>query len=104
VTNKPKEEYRTLSTEISRVLSDKTHTATIDRITLRDAVCGYVAVERATGTTLDTVIQRVKDILRKAEEEVANATDATERRDDGLAQQLVDWCTEFHRTAQLAIT
>jgi hypothetical protein len=103
VTNKPKEEYRTLSTEIGKALSDKTHTATIDRITLRDAVCGYVAAERATGTTLDTVIQRVKDILRKAEEEVANATDATERRDDGLAQQLVDWCTEFHRTAQLAI-
>jgi hypothetical protein len=103
VTNKPKEEYRTLSTEIGNALSDRTNAATSDRITLRDAVCAYVAAERATGTTLDSVIQRVKDILRKAEEEAASATDATERRDDGLAQQLVDWCTEFHRTAQLAI-
>jgi hypothetical protein len=102
MTDKLKEEYRTLSTEIDKVLSDKTLTATIDRITLRDAVCGYVAAERATGTTLDTVIQRVKDILRKAEEEAASATDATERRDDGLAQQLVVWCMEFHHTADLA--
>ncbi len=103
MTNKPKEEYRTLSTEIGKALSDRTNAATSDRITLRDAVCAYVAAERATGTTLDSVIQRVKDILRKAEEEAASATDATERRDDGLAQQLVDWCTEFHGTAEPAV-
>jgi hypothetical protein len=103
MTNKPKEEYRTLSTEIGNALSDRTHAATSDRTSLRDAVCAYVAAERATGTTLDSVIQRVKDILRKAEKEVANATDATQRRDDGLAQQLVDWCTEFHSKAELAI-
>jgi ElaB/YqjD/DUF883 family membrane-anchored ribosome-binding protein len=101
MTDKPQEEYRTLSTEIDKVLSDKAHTATIDRLSLRDAVCAYVAAERATGTTVDTVIQRVKDILRKAEEEVASATDATERRDDGLAQQLVVWCVEFHHAGDL---
>lgn len=100
--DKAREEYRTLSTEISKVLSDRTNAATIDRITLRDAVCAYVAAERATGTTLHSVIQRVKEILKKAEEEAASATDATERRDDGLAQQLVIWCMEFHHTADPA--
>jgi ElaB/YqjD/DUF883 family membrane-anchored ribosome-binding protein len=100
--DKAREEYRTLSTEISKVLSDRTNAATSDRISLRDAVCAYVAAERATGTTLHSVIQRVKEILKKAEEEAASATDATERRDDGLAHQLVVWCMEFHHTPDLA--
>jgi len=102
MTDRPNEEYRTLSTEISNVLTDKTSAAILDRTTLRDAVCAYVAAERATGTTVSSVIQRVKEILRKAEEEAASATDATERRDDGLAQQLVVWCMEFHHTADPA--
>jgi hypothetical protein len=102
MTEKPNAEYRTLSTEISKVLFDKTNAAILDRTTLRDSVCAYVAAERAMGTTLNSVIESVKEILSKAEEEAASATDATERRDGGLAQQLVVWCMEFHHTADLA--
>ena len=103
MTNKPKEEYRTLSTEIGKALSDRAHAATSDRTSLRDAVCAYVAVEQARGTTLKIVIETLKEILREAEQVAASATAATERRDDDLAQQLVDWCTEFHRTAEPAV-
>jgi hypothetical protein len=101
--DKPKEEYRTLSTEITKVLSDRTNAAIRDRITLRDAVCAYVTAERARGTTLKTLLQTLKEMLRKAEEAAASATDATVRRDNELAQQLVDWCTEFHGAADTAI-
>ena len=102
MTDKTEEEYRTLSTEINNVLSDKTHAAIRDRIILRDAVCAYVTAERARGTTLKSLLQTLKEMLRKAEESAASATDARVRRDNELAQQLVDWCTEFHRTADVA--
>jgi len=102
MSDKPKEKYPTLSTEISKVLVDRTNAAIRDRITLRDAVCAYVAAERARGTTLKSLLQTLKEMLRKAEEVAASATDATVRRDNELAQQLVDWCTEFHGTADLA--
>jgi hypothetical protein len=97
-------EHRTLSTEINKVLSDRTHAAISDRITLRDAVCAYVTAEQARGTTLNSLLQTLKEMLRKAEEAAASATNATVRRDNELAQQLVDWCTEFHRTTQPATT
>ena len=92
-------EYQTLFTEINRVLSDHTHTAIADRITLRDAVCVFVEAERARGTRLRSVIRTVKDILRNAEEKAARVTTGTEQRAAELAKQLVDWCMEFHRAA-----
>ena len=81
--------YRKLLAELSNVLSVRTHTAASDSIALRDAVCAYVANEHLRGTPLNGVIATVKDILRKAEDGAARASDE-------LAQQLIDWCMEFH--------
>lgn len=90
------ERYQSLSTEITKVLADRTDAAIRDRITLRDAVCAYVTAERARGKTLKSILRTVKEMLRRAEEAAATATDATVERDNELAQQLIDWCTEFH--------
>ena len=103
MTNEPNKGYQALSTEIRNALSDRTNMAISDRTALRDAVCAYVAAERLIGTTLKSVIESVKEILREAEKAAVTATDATEHRDDRLARQLVDWCTEFHGTAELAV-
>ena len=85
-------EYRTLLSELSNVLADRTHVAAKDSIDLRDAVCAYVAIEHARGTPLQGVIETVKEILRKAEAGMAGATGTT----NALAQQLIEWCMEFH--------
>ena len=82
-------EYRKLLKELSAAIADRTHEAAADSIALRDAVCAYVAVEEARGTALKSVVETVKQILRQAEKETAKATAE-------LAQQLVDWCHEFH--------
>ena len=87
-----KPEYGTLLAEINNALAEKTNTAVSDRIILRDAVCAYAAAEYARGTPLETVIQTVKEILGNAEKGANAAADE-------LAQQLVDWCREFHRGA-----
>jgi predicted transcriptional regulator len=91
VTDITGKEHRVLLTQLSTVLSDKTRTAINSRIVLRDAVCAYVAAENANEMPLATVIQTVKEILRNAEQGASAASDE-------LAQQLIDWCIEFHRT------
>ena len=102
VTMTDNEKYQSLSAEISKVLSDRTEAAISDRITLRDSVCAYVEAERARGKTLRSILRTVKEMLRRAEEAAATATNATVHRDNELAQQLVDWCTEFHSAAEPA--
>jgi len=82
-------EYGKLLAELSAAIADRTYEASADSIALRDAVCAYVAVEDARGTELKSVVEIVKQILRKAEKETAQAPPE-------LAQQLVDWCHEFH--------
>jgi hypothetical protein len=82
-------EYRKLLAELTAVIAEKTHQASADSIALRDAVCAYVAAEHSRGTPLASVVETVKQILRKAEKETAQAP-------ANLAQQLVDWCHEFH--------
>lgn len=82
-------EYGKLLAELSAVIAEKTHEATADSIALRDAVCAYVAAEHSRGTPLASVVETVKQILRKAERETAPAPAQ-------LAQQLIDWCHEFH--------
>lgn len=89
--------YRKLLAELSNVLSARTHTAARDSIALRDAVCAYVANEHLRGTPLQSVIATVKEILRKAEDGATRATDE-------LAQQLIDWCMEFHPAASGTLT
>lgn len=96
------EKYQSLSAEIRNVLSDKTNAAISTRIVLRDAVCAYVIAERARGKMLGSILRTVKEMLRSAEEAAATATNATVSRDNELAQQLVDWCTEFHRAPEPA--
>lgn len=85
-------EYGTLLAELSAVITHRTYEASADSIALRDAVCAYVAVEHSRGTPLESVIETVRQILRKAERGTAQAPAE-------LAQQLVDWCREFHPDA-----
>ena len=92
MSDKSDKEHRALLAQLSAALAEKTRMATASRIALRDAVCRYVAAQTANGISLETLVKSVKDILRKAEKGAANASDE-------LAQQLVDWCVEFHRSA-----
>lgn len=101
--DRTEEEYRTLLTELNKVVTDRTVAATSDRLNLRDAVCAYVAAEQARGTSLTSIIKVVKQILRKAEESANGASDAAELRNNELARQLVDWCEEFHRMARVTL-
>lgn len=78
-----------LRSELQEVLTHRTETAIAARIDLRDAVCRYVDAEQSRGTSLAIIIGTVKSILAEAEEESVHATDE-------LAQQLVDWCRQFH--------
>src|SRR5512141_3419784 len=92
MSDKTGKEHRALLTQLSTALSEKTKMAIASRIALRDAVCAYVVTETASGVSLESLIQSVKEILRRAEKGAASASDE-------LAQQLVDWCVEFHRSA-----
>lgn len=78
----------------SNALSAGTHAAISDRIALRDAVCAYLAAERARGSTAESVVQTVKDILSEADGERADANDE-------LAEQLVDSCLGYYRSTGL---
>jgi hypothetical protein len=100
VTTQREQATRGLLRELHFALAGQVREAEGSRGSLRDAVCAYVEIEHARGSSLAKIIQTVKDILRKAEEAASTATSATERRDDNLAQQLVDWCVEFHRSAR----
>ena len=90
MTAEEKKEHDALLSELTNVLSGKTEEAITARITLRDAVCAYVTLEHARGTPLATVMDTVKGILKAANANTAEASDA-------LAVQLIDWCVEFHR-------
>jgi ElaB/YqjD/DUF883 family membrane-anchored ribosome-binding protein len=89
VTDKSEQEYQDLLDELNSVLSDRTEAAVADRIALRDAVCHYVEAEQSRGTPLPTIIATVREILREAEPEPANVP-------GHLAEQLVEWCRQFH--------
>lgn len=97
MSEKTGKEHQTLLNQLSTVLSERTKTAIASRIALRDAVCAYVAAETASGITLESLIQTVKRILRNAEKGATAASDE-------LAQQLVDWCVEFHGEAGAVIS
>ncbi len=89
MTDKSDNEKLVLLSELNTVLSDKTEAAIEDRITLRDAVCHYVEAERSRGTPLAAIIATVKGILEEAEPDPANVPEK-------LAEQLVEWCRQFH--------
>ena len=82
-------EYRRLLAELTAAVASRTRQAAADSIALRDAVCAYVAVEHARGARLEEIVETVTEILVKAENEWGHS-------DSELAQQLVDWCHEFH--------
>ena len=90
MTSDHKKEHDALLSELSSILSEKTEEAITARISLRDAVCAYVALEHARGTPLASVIQTVKGILTAAEAEGAKVSEEQ-------AVQLIDWCVECHR-------
>lgn len=100
--DRTKNEYVRLSGEIDAVLSDKTNPAIKARINLRDAVCAFVEAERERGTTRQSVIQTVKEILKEAEHRAIPVYVQTEGSESQLSKQLVDWCIEFHRKERIA--
>ncbi|HVF38408.1 MAG TPA: hypothetical protein VM939_00820 [Gemmatimonadaceae bacterium] len=76
-------------THLTDAVADKAHIAAADRVELRDAVCAYVVVEHARGIALIAIIDTVKNILADAERE-------SRQTSDELAQQLIDWCLQYH--------
>ena len=72
--------------------------ATADRIDLRDAVCAYLEVEQARGTTITRVIQILEEILRNAEQRAERTSEAGANLSNELANQLVAWCVESRGT------
>jgi hypothetical protein len=80
---------------LNEALTERTDAAIGDRIKLRDAVCAYVMMEQAKGIPIDRVILAVDAILETAEEGVARESGVMRRRDDALAEQLVQWCLGF---------
>jgi hypothetical protein len=99
VTDRTEHACKVLLTELNLAVTDRARAAAGTRATLRDAVCDYVAVEQARGISLKRIIETVKEILRKAEKKAFTASVGTEKADDDLAKQLVDWCVEFHFAA-----
>lgn len=95
MTGDNKEEHDALLEALSDALTDKTEEAVTARISLREAVCAYVAIEHMRGTPLAAVIETVKGILAAAETEGRRASDQ-------LAVQLINWCIEFHRVRTVA--
>ena len=91
---KTEEEYRKLFTSVNRMITDQVQAATVDRMNLRDAVCAYLEVQQASGTSLTRVIQIVEEIVRNAEEREPRPSNASAGRDGDLAKQLVAWCVE----------
>ena len=89
MTEESDREYRALLGELNTVISERTEAAVADRIALRDAVCRYVEAEQSRGTSLSVIIVAVKEILREAEPNSGNVPDE-------LAEQLVEWCRQFH--------
>ena len=98
-TVKTEEEYRKLLANINNVITNQAQSAIGDRIALRDAVCAYLEVEQARGTSRTRVIQILEEILRKAEQHAPRASNASAGHDGDLARQLVAWCFEFRRKA-----
>lgn len=89
-----KKQHRTLLAAVSDALSAGTHAAISDRTVLRDAVCAYLAAEQARGSTAESVVQTVKDILIEADGERADTNDE-------LAEKLVDSCLGYYRPTGL---
>lgn len=88
---KSEKEYQVLLTELTTVLSERTEAAVASRIALRDTVCHYVEAEMSRGTLLVVIIATVKQILDDAEPDSSNVPVE-------LAEQLVEWCRQFHGT------
>ena len=94
MTHEEQRQHRTLLAALQGAISAGTHAAINDRIALRDAVCAYLAAEQARGSTIQSVVQTVKDILSKADEDRADTNDE-------LAEQLVDSCLDYYRSLGL---
>ena len=94
-TIKTEEEYKQLFAALNKAITDQALAATGSRVILRDAVCAYLEVEQARGTSLTRVIQIVEEILREAEQSAARTSAAKASRDDDLARQLVAWCVQL---------
>ena len=84
-------EYDALLEHLTAVIAEKTDAAIAARIALRDAVCAFVSIEQSRGMPLSTVIATVREILDRVQRGVGKVTNE-------LAQQLIDWCVEFHQS------
>lgn len=83
-----RKEHGDLLAEAEKLLSDSTNTAARDRISLRDAVCAYLAAEQARGVPAKAVKATLVEILLQAEQRAGSSSDGHRE----FAQQLIDWC------------
>ena len=66
---------------------------------LRESVCSFVEAERARGTSLDEVIERVSTMLekaRKADPSRAALTPESAAAERKLAKEMVNWCVDSY--------
>lgn len=89
-------ELETALAQLNRVISARTDAASSDRIALRDAVYAYFVAERARGTPLIDLTRTLRQLLR-------TTGDGGPRVADGLALQLVDWCTNFQLSPERSL-
>lgn len=97
-----KKDYQTLLAEAEAFLSNETSAALSDRITLRNAVCAYLAAEQARGTPIETVRATVERILERAEERIGSGAPGSDGHRE-LAQKLIDWCAGLVTIPRLRI-
>ena len=71
--------------QVNHALAIGTKAAIRDRITLRDAICAYLAAEQARGTPLAHITQTLIDVLKKSDKDTADET----------TREFVDWCMKF---------
>ena len=71
--------------QVNHALAIGTKAAIRDRISLRDAICDYLAAEQARGTPLRHITQTLIDVLKKADKDTTDET----------TQEFVDWCMKF---------
>lgn len=80
--------------ELNGVLTARTDAATRDRISLRGAVCSYLAAERSRGTSVADFSRKLTGMLRETEGGNLEAAEL-------LTQQLVGSCVKFHPSVLL---
>ncbi len=71
--------------------------------TLRKSVRGYTSHQKARGVPLDGVMRALSAALMGVEDDRAQPSDSSKRRDPELARQLRAWCSQDYADVQGAV-